>query len=76
MNEIKTLIEIVNICKIHNIEVKLAKTGLTLLTRRNGDTISRDYDLDTINIISLNHPLDILIDMFLEDVFLSCGEAV
>lgn len=69
MNEIKTVIEISNKCKEHNIEAKIDESGMILSANRNGEIISKHFNLEEIGIIALNLPLDIIVDMFLEEIY-------
>lgn len=75
MNELNAILEISRICKENNIEATIDASGIVLKTDKNGEEITKRFDLDEINIISMNLPLIVLFDLFIEDAVLKYNRA-
>ena len=73
---LKSVIDLSNICRQRDVEMMITEAGITLTTNKHGMTVNKSYDLNTINIIALDHPIDIIIDMFLEEIFMKFKKAV
>ena len=76
MANLNTIIEISEMCKLRKIEMKITEAGLVLSAVKDGKTISKCYDLESINIITLDFPVEIMIDIFLEESVLNFNKAV
>lgn len=71
MNNLRAIVEISEQCKLHDINVSIDESGIIFTMYRNGKVYSKHYDLDIINKIALNISLNILIDVFKEEMILS-----
>jgi len=76
MTSINSIIELTEMCKKNDIEMVIDESGVAISAYRNGKKMSRHYDLKTINIISLNHSIQIIIDTFREEFILQFNRAV
>ena len=76
MTNLNTIIEISNLCKKNNIEVRIDGSGILLSTYKEGNVISKHYDLEILNKIVDNLPLEIIVDLFLEEMVLKFRKAV
>lgn len=72
MSNLNAVIEISALCKSRNIDVNIDTSGIVLSTLKNGDTLRKRYDLDTLSKIVTDLPLEILIDVFIEETVLTC----
>ena len=75
MTSINTIIELSEVCKEHNIKMGIDESGIMLSALKHGKEISKNYDLETINIIALSYPVQIIIDMFIEEYVLQFKKA-
>lgn len=76
MTSINAVIELSRICEKHNIKMSIDESGVILSAYRHGEKVQKHYDVRTINIISLDHPLQIIIDMFLEEYVYKFKKAI
>lgn len=75
MNELNAILEISRICKENNIKAAIDESGIVLSTHRNGEEITKRFNLDEINVITMNLPLIVLFDLFLEESVLKFNRA-
>jgi hypothetical protein len=75
INELNAILEISKICKENNIKATIDESGIVLSAMKNGEEITKRFDLDEINIISMNLPLIVLFDLFIEDAVLKYNRA-
>lgn len=73
---LSAIIELTETCKEHNLKMSIDGSGIILTANKHGNEISKHYDLETINIITLNYPVQIIIDLFLEEYVYQFKRAV
>ena len=67
MANLNMIMEISNLCKKKNIDMRIDESGILLSTYKNREILSKRYDLDTIGNVVENLPLEIIVDMFIEE---------
>ena len=72
MTNLNTIIEISNLCKKNNIEMSIDGSGIVLTAGK----ISKRYELEMLNKIVTDLPIEIIIDLFLEEMVLNFRKAV
>ena len=75
MTNLNTIIEISNLCKKHNIDVRIDESGIVFSAYRNGHLFSKRYELEMLSKIVLDLPLEIIIDLFIEESVLQFKRA-
>ena len=73
---LNAIIELSKICEKQGVKMGIDETGIVLSTLRHGKEIKKHYDIKSMNIITLDFPLQIIIDMFLEEHVLKFKRAI
>lgn len=75
MTSLNTIIEISNLCKKKNIDVRIDESGIVLSAYRNGNILHKRYELDMLGKIVKDLPLEIIVDLFIEETILHFKKA-
>lgn len=74
MTNLNTIMEISNLCHQRNIELKIDHSGIVLSAYRNKNVYTRRYELTDITNVIKDLPLEVIVDLFIEDAVLQFGK--
>jgi hypothetical protein len=69
-NELTAILEISKLCKENDITATIDEKGIILKGYRHGKEVEKRFNLEDITIISMNLPLIVLFDLFIEEQIL------
>lgn len=76
MTNLNTIIELANLCRKRNIEMSINKSQIVLSAYRNGRVLSKSYEFELLGKIVKDLPIEIILDLFIEETVLQFKRAV
>jgi hypothetical protein len=76
MTNLNTIIRLSALCEKHDIELKVDGSGIEFSAYRNGRILNKRYDLDIIGKIVKELPIEVLVDLFIEESILKFKRAI